>query len=53
MKEFIGPDSHIHNIARGLLVSGDNVIFCHTLDYDEWYFLPGGHIEDPGQHERH
>jgi ADP-ribose pyrophosphatase YjhB (NUDIX family) len=46
MTKFIGSDSHIHNIARGLLVQGDNIILCYTLDDDEWYFLPGGHIED-------
>lgn len=45
MTTFKGPDSHIHNIARGFLVRGDDVILCHVKDA-KWYFLPGGHIED-------
>ena len=45
MSEFRGPDSHIHNIARGLLVQSDDIILCRAKDA-EWFFLPGGHIED-------
>lgn len=37
--------SHIHLIARALMVSGDNLIFCYSQEKD-WLFLPGGHVED-------
>ena len=43
--QFQGPKSHIHLIARGLLLHGDNVILCRVKDAG-WFFLPGGHIED-------
>ncbi len=43
--KFQGPKSSIHLIARGLLLHGDNVILCRAKDA-EWFFLPGGHIED-------
>ena len=43
--KFQGPKSHIHLIARGLLLHGDNIILCRVKDA-EWFFLPGGHIED-------
>ncbi len=43
--KFQGPKSHIHSIARGLLVRGEEIILCRVKDA-EWFFLPGGHIED-------
>ena len=45
MTSFQGPKSHIHTIARGLLVRGDEIILCRVKDA-KWFFLPGGHIED-------
>ena len=45
MNNFVGDNSDIHNIARGLLRQGDDIILCHMEDA-EWYFLPGGHIEN-------
>lgn len=42
---FKGPKSHIHNIARGLLIKDGEVILSQVKDA-KWYFLPGGHIED-------
>lgn len=43
--EFQGPKSHIHLIARGLLVCGEKIILCRVKGA-KWFFLPGGHIED-------
>jgi len=43
--QFQGPKSHIHLIARGLLLHEDNVILCRVKDA-KWFFLPGGHVED-------
>lgn len=43
--KFKAPKSHIHLVARGLLLQGDNIILCRVKDA-EWFFLPGGHIED-------
>jgi len=43
--KFQGPKSHIHSIARGLLVRGGEIILCRVKNA-EWFFLPGGHIED-------
>lgn len=43
--EYQDSKSHIHAIARGLLVRGEDVILCRVKNKD-WYFLPGGHIED-------
>ena len=45
MKRFQWPKSHIHSIARGLLVHGEEIILCRIKDA-KWFFLPGGHIED-------
>ena len=45
MTIFQGPKSHIHSIARGLLVRGGEIILCRVKNA-EWFFLPGGHIED-------
>ena len=45
MSNFVGDSSEIHNIARGLLRQGDDIILCHMEDAG-WYFLPGGHIEN-------
>ena len=45
MIRFQGPKSHIHLLARGLLVHGEEIILCRVKDA-KWFFLPGGHIED-------
>lgn len=45
MTEFQGPKSHIHVIARGFIAQGENVVLCRTKGA-EWFFLPGGHVED-------
>ncbi len=43
--KFQEPKSHIHLIARGLLLRGDSIILCRVKGA-ELFFLPGGHIED-------
>ncbi len=43
--KFHEPKSHIHLIARGLLLQGDSVILCRVKGA-ELFFLPGGHVED-------
>ncbi len=43
MTAFQGPKSHIHSIARGLLVRGEEIILCRVKEA-KWFFLPGGHI---------
>jgi 8-oxo-dGTP pyrophosphatase MutT (NUDIX family) len=43
--KYQAPESHIHNIARCLLVHGEEVILCRVKN-EKWFFLPGGHIED-------
>lgn len=45
MKQFQKPKSHIHLIARGFLMRGEEIILCRVKNA-EWFFLPGGHIED-------
>jgi 8-oxo-dGTP pyrophosphatase MutT (NUDIX family) len=45
MTKFLPTESNIHFIARGLLIQGGNIIICHVKGKD-WYFLPGGHIEN-------
>ena len=45
MIKFLPTESNIHFIARGLLVQGENIILCHVKEKN-WYFLPGGHIEN-------
>jgi len=45
MIEFFPTESNIHFIARGLLLQGESIILCHVKEKD-WYFLPGGHIEN-------
>lgn len=42
---FNPPKSHIHFIARSLLIQGNNIILC-KIKKAKWLFLPGGHIED-------
>lgn len=44
-KKFDAPRSHIHVLARGLLVRGEEIILCRVKDA-KWFFLPGGHVED-------
>ena len=43
--KFQGPKSHIHSIVRGFLVRGEEIILCRVRNA-EWFFLPGGHIEN-------
>ena len=43
--KFQGPKSHIHSIARGFLMRGEEIVLCRVKNA-EWFFLPGGHIED-------
>jgi ADP-ribose pyrophosphatase YjhB (NUDIX family) len=44
--KYIPSNSEIHFLARGLLVTKDgNVILCRSKG-KEWFFLPGGHIEN-------
>ncbi len=45
MSNFQAPKSHIHIIARGLLVCGEKIILCRVKGA-KWFFLPGGHVED-------
>ncbi len=45
MSRFDVPKSHIHSIARGLLVQGEEIILCRIKGGD-YFSLPGGHIED-------
>lgn len=45
MAKFQAPKSHIHIIARGLLVYGDEIILCRVKG-GKWFFLPGGHVKD-------
>ncbi len=45
MMTFQGSKSHIHSVARGFLVRGEEIILCRVKDA-KWFFLPGGHIED-------
>ena len=45
MITFQGPKSHIHSIVRGFLVRGEEIILCRVRNA-EWFFLPGGHIEN-------
>ena len=45
MTRFQRPKSHIHSIARGFLVRGEEIILCRVKGAG-WFFLPGGHIED-------
>lgn len=45
MKNFIASQSHIHIIARGLLVRKDMVVLCRVKG-SQSFFLPGGHVEN-------
>lgn len=46
MKKYYSPDSSIHLIVRGLMIDRDgNVILCR-LKGKNWFFLPGGHVEN-------
>lgn len=45
MTKFEETKSHIQSIARGLLVRGEEIFLCRARGAD-WFFLPGGHIED-------
>ena len=42
---FLPPDSHIHIIARAVLLQGERIILCR-LKGGDYFFLPGGHVED-------
>lgn len=44
--KFDPPESHIHFLARAFLLDGTGkIVLCHTKGRD-YFFLPGGHIED-------
>lgn len=45
MAKFKGRESHIHLIARGLLMREGEVVLCRAKG-SKWFFLPGGHVED-------
>ena len=45
MARFEETKSHIQSIVRGLLVHGEEIILCRAKGAD-YFFLPGGHIED-------
>jgi ADP-ribose pyrophosphatase YjhB (NUDIX family) len=45
MTTFHAPQSHIHVIARVILLQGENVILCRAKG-SERFFLPGGHVEN-------
>lgn len=45
MDKFFPTKSQIHLISRGLLLQGENIILCQVKTKD-WYFLPGGHVEN-------
>ncbi len=45
MQKFQAAESHIHVIARGFLVRGNEIILCKPKNAD-YFFLPGGHVED-------
>ena len=45
MKTFHSPKSSIHVIVRGLLVQAGNIILCRAKGQN-WFFLPGGHVEN-------
>jgi len=45
MDKYFSPKSKIHLIARGVLISDGNIILCRVKGKD-WYFLPGGHVEN-------
>jgi len=45
MVKFLPTKSNIHFIARGLLIQNENIIICKAKGND-WYFFPGGHIEN-------
>lgn len=45
LSAFYAPQSHIHVIARGLLMYKDMCILCRAKG-SQSFFFPGGHIED-------
>jgi len=45
MNKYLSAKSKIHFIVRGLLTQEDNIIICRVKGKD-WYFLPGGHVEN-------
>lgn len=42
---YLSPSSDIHVLSRALLRKGNSVILCKAKGYD-YYFLPGGHVEN-------
>ena len=45
MKQYLAPESHIHILARALIVQDENLVLCQVKG-KKWFFLPGGHVED-------
>jgi len=44
MKKYEKNDANIHPLSRALLFQDDNIVLCKPRN-DNWFFLPGGHIE--------
>ena len=45
MKKFNAPESSIHVLVRALLLQGEQIVLCRAKG-EEWFFLPGGHVEN-------
>jgi len=45
MDTYLKTKSQIHPIVRGVIKQGDHIILCRVKDQN-WYFLPGGHLEN-------
>ena len=53
MATFQGPKSHIHSIARGLLVHGEEIILCRVKRMLSGFFFPVGTSRMESQQGRH
>jgi ADP-ribose pyrophosphatase YjhB (NUDIX family) len=45
MEKFKSSEVDIHLISRALIIQGENIVLCKAKGKD-WYFLPGGHVEN-------
>lgn len=43
--EFLKPNAPIHVLARALLIRRGEIVLCRAVG-KEWFFLPGGHVEE-------
>ena len=41
----MNPDKNIESIVRAIVVKNDKILLCNNLKHN-FYFLPGGHIEE-------